>query len=66
MKKMARVTNEQSNGFTKDLGETTSVCKLMNNYEMLDKATTSSSTLKVSRYLFDDFWINNVFPNKIS
>ncbi|XP_008469428.1 lysine-rich arabinogalactan protein 19 [Diaphorina citri] len=46
MKKMARVTNEQSNGFTKDLGETTSVCKLMNNYEMLDKATTSSSTLK--------------------
>lgn len=51
MKKMARVTNEQSNGFTKDLGETTSVCKLMNNYEMLDKATTSSSTLKVSRYL---------------
>lgn len=46
---MASVVNEQS-GFTRgqsDCGDTPSF-KSMNNYEMLDKTATSSSTLKVT------------------
>ncbi|KAL1455281.1 hypothetical protein WDU94_009386 [Cyamophila willieti] len=46
MDKMARVVNDKSNGVPKDVGEVPVSKPVMNNYEMLDKASTSSSTLK--------------------